>query len=524
MGQYSPSRFARKTWISETRVFPDSKFDSFMNVVNALTKSVVSRGFSIFPSTFVIASSHTSSGVRLLNTQTLRKYTIASMGVTSAPAIVGALQCQKNSYLQTLETEVVSCEEWVPPKTGQQAGKAKTKKSTDPTKGIENRDMAGSKTYLIELADSVLFPEGGGQHTDHGVLTTLKDEQSKEEIPIRNIQRHGLRCVHFSPKPLSPGTPVRQTVDFVRRWDLMQQHTGQHLLSAVMDGMDLPTLGWSMGQPGETNYVELPRKPSDEEIQNIQSDCNAKIRESMPITVETPEGKGSDSLPDDYDKEKGVVRFIKIGDMDYNACCGTHLQNSAHISVILLHHTQSVRGINCRLFFTAGDRAIKMATESINGLRNIAVSLSSGSAPADVAASVQRMSDQVSESRKKEKKLLGEIATFEGERIKTQLKSKEVAFSYRATDGLDFINMVFFEVKDAIKERDGVVVLCSGEAKTSGSILVFGKPELVEKLAAKVKKVVSTAKGGGKGEKWQGKVTEWQKGEIEALRDVVNTQ
>lgn len=376
------------------------------------------------------------------------------MGATTTPAIVGALQCQKNSYLQTLETEVVSCEEFVPPKAAQQNGKSKTKKSTDPTKGLEHGDATTSKTWLIELADSVLFPEGGGQHTDHGTLTTLK-EDSQEEIPISNIQRHGLRCIHFSPTPLTPGTPVRQTVNFPRRWDLMQQHTGQHLLSAVMDSMDLPTLGWSMGQPGEMNYVELPRKPTDSELQTIQQKCNEKIRQSIPITVETPAGKESDSLPSDYDKEKGVVRFIKIGDMDYNACCGTHLQNSSHINVILLHHTQSVRGTNGRLFFTAGDRAIKMATESINGLRSIAVSLSASSAPADVAAGVQRLGDQVSEARKKEKKMLAEIAKFEGERIKSHLESRESAFSYRATDGLDFINLVVFEIKDVVKERGG---------------------------------------------------------------------
>ncbi|CAN9224972.1 unnamed protein product [Alternaria alternata] len=425
------------------------------------------------------------------------------MGVTTAitPAIVGALRCQKDSYLQTLDTEVVSCEEFVPPKSSQSNGKSKTKKSTDPTKGLENGDVAGSKTWLVELADSVLFPEGGGQHTDYGVLTILKDER-KEDIPIR----------------------IRQTVDFARRWDLMQQHTGQHLLSAVMDSMDLPTLGWSMGQPGEMNYVELPRKPSEEELQTIQTKCNAKIRKSMPITVETPEGKGSDSLPKDYDREKGVVRFIKIGDMDYNACCGTHLQNSSHINIILLHHMQSVRGTNCRLFFTAGDRAIKMATESITGLRSIAVSLSSGSAPADVAAGVQRISDQVSEGRKKVNKLLAEIAVFEGDRIRSHLQGQTTAFMHRGADGLDFINLVLFETKDFVKEREVVVVLCSGEIKSSGSIVVFGKPDLVEKMAVKVKEVVSTAKGGGKGEKWQGKVTEWQKGEIEALREAVHTQ
>jgi misacylated tRNA(Ala) deacylase len=495
-----------------------------MTVVNALTKCTISLGFSIFRSSLPSTSSHTSFAVRRSH-PIFQSYKFINMGVTATitPAIVGALQCQKNSYLQTLETEVVSCEEYIPPKSSQKDVKSKTKKSTDPTKGLENGDAAPTKTWLIELADSVLFPEGGGQHTDYGVLTTLKDEK-KEEVPIRSIQRHGLRCIHFSPTPLAPGTPVRQTVDFARRWDLMQQHTGQHLLSAVMDSMDLPTLGWSMGQPGEMNYVELPRKPSEEELESIQKNCNTKIRESMPITVETPEGKGSDSLPEDYDKEKGVVRFIKIGDMDYNACCGTHLQNSSHINVILLHHMQSVRGTNCRLFFTAGDRAIKMATESINGLRSIAVALSSGSAPADVAAGVQRMTDQVSEGRKREKKLLAEIAAFEGGRIKNQLQSYDTAFMHRATDGLDFINLVLFEIKDVVKEREAVVVLCSGEVKSSGSIVVFGKAELVEKMAAKVKEVVSTAKGGGKGEKWQGKVTEWRKGEVEALKQAVDVQ
>ena len=262
-----------------------------MSVVNALTKRTISLGFSIFRSRVLLTSSHTPSSIQRPQS-TYRSYSFVTMGVTAAPtpAIVGALQCQKDSYLQTLETEVVSCDEYAPPKSSQQNGKSKTKKSTDPTKGLENGDAASGKTWLIELADSVLFPEGGGQHTDYGVLTTLKDEK-KEEVPIRSIQRHGLRCIHFSPTPLEPGTPVCQTVDFARRWDLMQQHTGQHLLSAVMDSMDLPTLGWSMGQHGEMNYVELPRKPSEEELQTIQKNCNAKIRESMPITVETPEGK-----------------------------------------------------------------------------------------------------------------------------------------------------------------------------------------------------------------------------------------
>lgn len=435
------------------------------------------------------------------------------------PSIVGALSCQKDSYLQTLETEVISCDEYIPPEGNLQNGKSKSKKSTDPLKVNGHTESTAQRTWMIEFADSVLFPEGGGQHTDHGFITPL-GLKGMSAIPIENIQRHGLRCVHFSQTPLEIGTKVRQTVYFARRWDLMQQHTGQHLLSAIMDGMDLPTLGWSMGQAMELNYVELPRKPTDAEIILIQQKCNATIRENLPVTVETPQGKGSESLPADYDGEKGVVRFIKIGDLDYNACCGTHLKQTSHIGLILLHHTQSVRGTNCRLFFTAGDRAINMATNSINGLRNIALSLSSGAAPEEVAAKIQSLSEQFSEGRKREKRMLAEIAKFEARQIKETLQCVVGAFCHRPDDGLDLINLVIIEIRDALK-GNGVVVLCTGNTKTSGSLVITGKAELVERLSARVKDIVKSAKGGGKGEKWQGKVTEWQKGEIEALRTAV---
>lgn len=300
----------------------------------------------------------------------------------------------------------------------------------------------------------------------------------------------------------------------------MQQHTGQHLLSAILDSLSLSTLSWSMGAAGEMNYLEIPRKPSDAELQSIQERCNSAIRENLAITVETPGDAEAHKLPGDYDKEKGVVRYIKIGDLDYNACCGTHLQQTSHIGLVLLHHTQTVRATNCRLFFTAGDRAIALAAESINALRNIAVSLSSGSAPRDVQSSVQRLSESYADARKKEKKLLAEIAKYEGERIKMLLQSGKNAWCYRATDGLDFINLVVLEIRDAVKER-GVVVLASGEVKAAGSLVIIGEKGVVESMAAKVKDIVSTAKGGGKGEKWQGKVTEWKKGEIETLKAAV---
>lgn len=159
---------------------------------------------------------------------------------------------------------------------------------------------------------------GGGQPSDHGTISPVAS-QLFNSIHITSVQRQGLRCVYHSPEPVPPSTLVRQEVDFRRRWDHMQQHTGQHLLSAIMDTYEnLETVGWGMGAENEPSYVDLPRKPSEDEMRDIQERCNETIRNNLRITVETPHYANHDNLPGDYDKEKGVVRVIRIGDLDAN--------------------------------------------------------------------------------------------------------------------------------------------------------------------------------------------------------------
>jgi misacylated tRNA(Ala) deacylase len=87
---------------------------------------------------------------------------------------------------------------------------------------------------------------------------------------------------------------------------------------------------------------------------------------------------------------------------------------------------------------------------------------------------------------------------------------------------LEYINSVCFEAKDTLKEG-GIIVLASGEKKTSGQVVIVGEKKAVEEFVEKMKGVVSGIKGGGKGERWQGKVIEWQKGEIEALKNLVES-
>ncbi|EEY21419.1 alanyl-tRNA synthetase domain-containing protein [Verticillium alfalfae VaMs.102] len=401
----------------------------------------------------------------------------------SSGRVVGALACQQDSYLRTLESEVLSCVKRPPP-TSQEGGKRKSKAAAE---SAEAKDPSDSGT-LIPL-----------------------DDEAAEPIPIDFVQRQGLQCIYHSPRPLAPGTRVRQTVDFDRRWDHMQQHTGQHLLSAVMDKCDnLETLGWGMGKPGEANYVDLPQKPSPEEIQAIQDRCNEIIRDSMPITVDVPQNAKDDTLPDDYDKTKGVVRVIHIGDVDSNTCWRHSSWPRRHTLLSwLLHSTQPVHVKHCRLFFTAGDRAIKLAANSIAALTSVGKVLSCGGTPDQVIASTTRLRDVGAELRSKEKRLLSELARFEGERARAAIAAGRDAWVYRIEDGLDYANLIVSEVKDAAIAAGAGRCHCDGRDEKSGPVVVEAVPAV---------------KGGGKGEKWQGKVTEWQKGELERLRLLVEPE
>ena len=95
--------------------------------------------------------------------------------------------------------------------------------------------------YNVVFEDTILFPEGGGQNDDHGTIISSNgnecDSDNKEVIPVLRVVRNGDKAVHFlqTNNPLELGTKVKQIVDWERRFDHMQQHTGQHLISALFE-------------------------------------------------------------------------------------------------------------------------------------------------------------------------------------------------------------------------------------------------------------------------------------------------
>ena len=103
------------------------------------------------------------------------------------------------------------------------------------------------KGFNVVFDDTILFPEGGGQNDDHGTIWLKED---KNGLPVKRVIRKGGQAVHFvvTDKPIEKGTTVIQKVDWTRRFDHMQQHSGQHLISAIFDKMNIETLSWWMAE------------------------------------------------------------------------------------------------------------------------------------------------------------------------------------------------------------------------------------------------------------------------------------
>ena len=104
--------------------------------------------------------------------------------------------------------------------------------------------------------------------------------------------------------------------------------------------------------------------------------------------------------------------------------------------------------------------------------------------------------------------------------MKAALQAGQNAWVYRPLDTLDFLNMVVFEVKDSVTDGH-TVILASGEGQGGGPVVVIGQKDSVSEVARKIQELVPHVKGGGKGERWQGKAKEWRKGDLEAIKSLV---
>lgn len=395
---------------------------------------------------------------------------------------------------------------------------------------------------------------GGGQPSDTGLI---KIKNTNKSIPVYSVKRNGLIALHETPEFIAEGTDVELEVDWKRRFDHMQQHTGQHLLSAILDKRNIPTLSWSMGRsiindpsPSSSssspfpsfNYIEVNRKLTQEEIDSVQEDVNTAIQDCLDINIKIPDDQKEEDLESN---EKGVIRHVTIGGIDNNPCCGTHLRNTSHISALsLMNNIQTIRGTNCRLFFLAGQRVTDYSRAANDQIRKVNSTLSCTTE--DIDNKLSELNLQLKSARGMEKYWSGELAVRDGQKLldlankfseSTSISNVSVENNnnnkdanitrsyngyllYNPKGTMDYFRAVEKEIGslDQFKPKvPFVFVFAGGQINESGVIIVIGTDKsAIEDTAKRLKELIPDVKGGGKG-KWQGKVVSWNNSGIKSL-------
>ena len=183
------------------------------------------------------------------------------------------------------------------------------------------------KGFQILLDESAFYPEGGGQPSDTGFLNDVK---------VTEVHEKEGEMLHYTEEAIQPGTEVRGKIDWARRFDLMQQHSGEHMVSGLVhEKYGYDNVGFHMGSDVIT--IDFSGILSEEQMAEIEEQVNLKIWEDAPVEIFYPSREELDTL--DYRSKKeltGQVRIVRFPGADTCACCGTHVTHTGEIGMVKL--------------------------------------------------------------------------------------------------------------------------------------------------------------------------------------------
>ena len=317
--------------------------------------------------------------------------------------------------------------------------------------------------HALVLDRTAFYPTSGGQVHDLGML--MADGQ---QIAIADVaDDEDGRVLHFASVPLSAGTQVHGTVDAARRRDHVQQHSGQHVLSAAFIRLfNMPTVSFHMGEESCTIDLETAGL-SAAQAQKAELLANEVIAEDRPVSIrfvplEEARQLGLRKLPP---KQTGDLRLIDITEFDLTACGGTHVRATGQIGSILLRKIEKVKQ-GVRVEFVCGLRAVNTARRDYTTLTEAASLYSSHIY--DVPQQVRKSLEETKAAGKAHHKLLEELAELYAERLLAQ-----------AVGSPQVISQVF-------AERDALFIKLLAQKLTAGKSAVIallasgaGQPTLV---------------------------------------------
>ena len=269
---------------------------------------------------------------------------------------------------------------------------------------------AGERTGVI-LTQTLFYPSSGGQPHDIGTLN---------DIPVLDVyQDASQQVVHLLAEPLA-GNRVEGRINWARRFDHMQQHTGQHLLSqAFMRAGNAETTSFHMGDDSAT--LDLDQAGiSLETITAVEDHANQIIYENRPVIGRIVEKNELDQYP--VRKPPAVddnIRIVEIKDFDYAPCGGTHCANTGEIGIVKIRRFESYKG-GTRIHFLCGLRALKDYQEKSNIIRKIGAYLSAGET--DLYKNIKKSRDELKSLRRKNSNLNKRYLHYEAQAVFSERK------------------------------------------------------------------------------------------------------
>lgn len=284
-----------------------------------------------------------------------------------------------DSFARDFDAEVLHCEPFKP----------------------DRESASPAQAWSLILDRTLFYPTSGGQPNDSGRLG---------DASVLDVRDEDDRILHIVDRPLQAG-PVKGSIDWDRRFDHMQQHTGQHLLSTIfLERYALPTVSFHLG--AELSTIDLRgSEPSLGVLEEAEHAANQIVFEDRSITVRygTAQELAQMGVRKQVDRA-GILRAIEIQGVDLQPCGGTHLKSTGQIGMLLVRRCTKIRQ-DWRVEFVCGQRAEQAARADFQLLRRVAERLNS--APADAVSMADRVLTERDTQRKSQQLLTQRLAEAE---------------------------------------------------------------------------------------------------------------
>ncbi|HVP44523.1 MAG TPA: alanine--tRNA ligase-related protein [Terriglobales bacterium] len=359
-------------------------------------------------------------------------------------------------------------------------------------KVIRLREQSGRVAIVLDR--TAFYPTSGGQTFDTGALRAA----SGAEVQVEEVAEteDGI-ILHYVSVALVAGVSVHGSIDAARRRDHMQQHSGQHVLSAAFVRLfDMPTVSFHMGD--ESCTIDLGTKSlSRRQVEQAELLANEVVTEDRPVEVrfvapEEARALGVRKIPE---TERDKLRLIDIRDFDLTACGGTHVRSTGQIGAILLRKTENVKQ-GVRVEFVCGGRAVTTARQDYSALTEAAGALSTHIW--ELPQQVRKSLDDAKAGARAQQKLLEEVAELAAARLLADApveNGRKKIVRVIADRELAFVRLLAQKIAGA--GEPAVALLASTLGQPA---LVFAQsPGLPSDMGAEMRKAMAALGGRGGG-------------------------